>query len=423
MTIPSVAESGATGEANDFRNAVSRPYAPVAILATPKTGNLWLRFCLERGLQLRSVDPTSEEEIQTLLDNYVREQPANPFIFHAHLESTEARRQSFAEARVNLVTLLRHPIDIFLSLCRHHRRLATQTWPDNLLVSDATIEDYVNFIFPAQLGISASWARVGSSIVRYEEMINNPQQVYCRLLGTWRPGSDHTALSTFMTRIGSLEILRQSAGIETGDHFTVGRADQWRWLVNRPILAMFQRNKALMRIIEDWGYSADPDEPVKDTASPADAGITDPDPLDGISAFDNGVPFSAFLKIIFYFYYCHKTATFDFAHPTVTDDCSFFAWLTRPHGGGTHTLNNLEYEVMRFRKDVVRMCQGAHDFEYDSFRQWLHVYGLRDLALPPILLQDTAIAMGRLKVAPVPANVSTPSPRNTGAATVPFLSY
>lgn len=390
--MPSIQNTSDTNKAPEFYNADS---APVAILTTPKTGNLWLRFCLERALHLISVNSSTDHEIDTLLATYSKEQPANPFIFHAHLESTEARRLAFAAAGVNVVTLLRHPIDIFLSLRRHHRRHATSAWPDVLLLNDDTTEEYVDLALPAQLAISASWARADFPALRYEELLRAPRQVYNRLLDAWHPGRDHAALAAFMSSIGTLDMVRDSSDSQGLEHFSIGRAGQWKWEENRATLAIFKRNSALRQIVEDWGYSTDPEEVVTEALNESTA--EGQDPLYGVSAFDNGVPFGPFLKIVYYFHYHHKTGDFDHQHAANTGKRSFFEWLTRPHSENTCSLNNIEYEVIRFRRDVLKAFTRSKQFEYNSFRQWLHVYGARDLKLPLSLLHQTALAIGRLK--------------------------
>jgi hypothetical protein len=369
----------------------------VAILSTPKTGNLWLRFVLERALHMISVSATTDPEIQVLLDSQAHQRSSCSFLFHAHIMSTNARRQAFAKAGMNLVTILRHPIDIFISQLGHARRIETQSWPENLLLNDATVEEYLNYIFPAVLAISASWARAGVPILRYEEMIRIPRTAYQSLLENWLPNRDHTARVLFMTRIGTIDMLRQTAQSIDKGHFAVGRAGQWRQEENRDIVRMFQRNRALTQTIEDWGYSANPSEFLDECVSPNDASSSSRDPLQNIDLFDNGVRFAAHLKVIFHFHDCNDTGDFDHARPAATDAESFFAWLTRPHDDAIGGLTNLEFETLRFRIDVVKAFTCSHGLETDSYRHWLHVHGAREHNIPHCLLEKTAVTMGRLK--------------------------
>lgn len=408
-------------------NASAGSVAPVAILSTPKTGNLWIRYCLERGLHLYGRDVENERELTPLLDAYTSEAPKRPFIFHAHLEYTRQRAHALAATGAQIVTLLRHPIDTLLSLRRHHRRLGTRVWPDELLCSDSTTEEFVRDIFPALLAISASWARNGAAIVRYEDMLSSPKETLQRLLDRCSPAQNNSGTVAFMSRIASINLVRESSSPADQNHFAVGRSDQWRWDDNRDILEMFRRSPALMQTIEEWGYSADVASLLDAHDTSTHVNLDDHDPLHDVEMFDNGTSFCAFLKTVFYYHYYHNTAQFSTDFPTGLRDGSFFAWLSNRRDDCM--LTNLEHEVLRFRRDVLARYASAWGFEYDGYRLWLHVYGRRELQLDVMLLHNTAVSMSTLRGSRCDTNEArdtepnaSPSRRELLSAKMPFAS-
>lgn len=360
----------------------------VLICATPKTGNLWLRFCLERGLHLRPEDGGSDDQVRNLLaaDGTVS---AFPFIAHTHIQASPIYRQLAAENRTDIVTLMRHPVDVLISLRRHHIRHQTSIWPETMLLADETIATYVERIFPVLLGVTASWAKIGAHPVRYEDMCRNPAEAFTDIAQKLRPGSAARSLGQFMARISSLDYVRSAARPEDRDHFSVGRPDQWALPENQRMVEICQNSPLLRDVVESWGYNFDIDKSLHETHRVSSE--CPQDPLSAIDLFDNGEMFSPFLKIVFHYNQYVAAAQFDVATPASVSAGSFYAWLGEVSQDGALALSgmsNLEREVLRFRPDGALAFSRGLRLDIHRFRAWLFVHAAQELLLPPRLLES-----------------------------------
>jgi len=364
----------------------------VAILSTPKTGNLWLRFCLERGLSLRSVGVHNEGELDCLLAN-----PGNntefPFIFHAHINATPRRLHLLEKIDTDVVTLLRHPVDIFLSLRRHYEREPSQAWPENLLADRANAATYIERIFPSVLMTTASWIKAGTLPVRFEELNRTPAATLLALMDRLRHGQDNRAVAKFMAAISNIDIVRASAAASDRGHFALGLSGQWRFDENRDILEIFRNKKYLRDITESWGYSLDIEATPNELAA-SESNSTSALPLS--IAFDDGTPFPPFLKCVFLYHRHCTTGKFATEHPTSVGDGSFFRWLTEIDTESHLGLTNIEKEAIRFRRDAAMAFSPNGNLDVNGLRAWLFVHGAYELELAPCLLEYTATMLASL---------------------------
>ena len=203
----------------------------VAVVSTPRSGNMWLRRLLVAayGLEERSAHTPSEvawDELpgRCVLQLHWRRTPQ----FLALLE-----RHAFG-----VVVLARHPLDVLVSIL-HFAPHEPQTvrWLDGEAGDEAALDgaDPVSEAFlryatgpraQALLAVTPEWWGVADARVRYEELVAEPARELERLaddLGAplLVPAADAAAAVSFAD-------LRREA---SNEHFWQGRPGLWRHLL------------------------------------------------------------------------------------------------------------------------------------------------------------------------------------------------
>jgi hypothetical protein len=143
----------------------------IIILSTPKTGNTWLRWLLHEAYRIEIVD-LPEEWAPGCADDL-----PSRFVTHQHLFPSESLVRWLVESGAVVLTTIRHPADTFLSYFHYVK------WCDGGLDPSAAMlkEDgdrpgknalsYITDSFPQSYAISLAWAKLGSQIVRYEDLL------------------------------------------------------------------------------------------------------------------------------------------------------------------------------------------------------------------------------------------------------------
>ena len=157
---------------NDF--PVDPDRLKIVILSAPKTGNIWLRWLLHYTYEIPIVE-LPLEWAPGCADDF----PPS-FVTHQHLFPSESLVRWLVESRVVVLTTIRHPAATFLSFFHYVK------WHDAGLDPTAAMlkEDgdrpgknaltYVNYSLPLIYAISLAWAKLGSHVVRYEDLLVDP---------------------------------------------------------------------------------------------------------------------------------------------------------------------------------------------------------------------------------------------------------
>jgi hypothetical protein len=159
----------------------------VLLVATPKTGNVWLRSLLSEvyRLPVRDVSGDEFELPRVSRRRYVGQQHYMP--------RTELLEWG-ARAGITFVTLLRHPADVFVSYYHHVNRRASfitrnGVHPGNPAfgmigesLDSPAVLGYLETDFKKALGRSIAWAESGRAlVVRYEDLHQSPVETLATL--------------------------------------------------------------------------------------------------------------------------------------------------------------------------------------------------------------------------------------------------
>lgn len=228
---------------------------PIAILATPKTGNLWIKHVLVNVLEMTSDQFFNDQEIIRYFNNA---QSIRQIVFHAHLPYTSTLHDILITNKIKMISLMRNPLDIFLSLRSHVSRLGPASAQQGLILSEEPelIRDFARTYFLGDLGISAMWARRDAIFLRYENLITDPLNGFAemgRKLGIAHPEIEQFAISC--TRMSDIQEMRANARPGEQGHFTSAEIDKWKRPENREIVSILLQCPPIRSALRLWGYS------------------------------------------------------------------------------------------------------------------------------------------------------------------------
>ena len=146
----------------------------IVILSAPKTGNTWLRWLLHYAYKIPTVELPLEWAPGCADDLPPR------FVTHQHLFPSEGLVRWLVESRVVVLTTIRHPADTFLSLFHYLKWYDAGLNPTNAKLKEdgdrpgKNALKYITYSFPLPYAISLAWARLGSHVIRYEDLLVDP---------------------------------------------------------------------------------------------------------------------------------------------------------------------------------------------------------------------------------------------------------
>jgi sulfotransferase family protein len=222
----------------------------ILIVSTPRTGNTWLQHLLAAAYDLPMVDfvrPQTWEEVD-------REYSESGWVGKYHWRPQSETFQWALGRNVVLVTMVRHPADVLVSLYHYVNNLAERVAIDpeavrflfssskrrsNLAAIPWTegLEGYVRTKFFFSLNFSIGWLQSGLSYgVRYEDLWHCP-------ISTLRALTDHIRplpLRTIEEAVErcKIETLRHDAG-EGGIFFRSGGVGNWKSSLPASIVELF----------------------------------------------------------------------------------------------------------------------------------------------------------------------------------------
>ncbi len=230
----------------------------IAILATAKTGNLWIKHVLVSAFEMES---TEFFESQAIIRHYADAGANRRIVFHAHLPYTAALADVLRASQVRTISLVRNPLDIFLSLRSHVKRLGADSPEQERILSNdpAVLQDFAQTYFLGDLAISAVWARHDAILVRYEDMLSDPLNGFTdlgRKLGVSEADIDEFA--SFCTRTSDIHDIREHALPGDRAHFTSAEIDKWKRPENAEIASILLDCPPIRTALRLWGYSTEP---------------------------------------------------------------------------------------------------------------------------------------------------------------------
>ena len=242
----------------DTATPADRLVPRVAVIATPRSGNTWLRGMLAAMTGATEIAHHSPDDIAW--DSL----PA-AVALQIHWPPTHALVTTLARHSFRVVTISRHPLDVLISIlhfCRHEAQ--TSRWLDGAggneegLKGAAPQDDSVLAYargprFRSLLGVTASWWDRADATVGYEELVaDTPERLraVAELMGA------RTGLPE-LRRIAESRALDAMRPTSSNHHYWQGNPGGWRRLLPA------DRAEALAApvadILESLGYRMDPD--------------------------------------------------------------------------------------------------------------------------------------------------------------------
>ena len=229
----------------------------IAIVSSPRSGNMWLRRLLRTayGLDERSAFTPDELDWEALPDTCVLQ-------FHWH--RTPEFRALLERYGYSVVVLARHPLDVLVSILHFSAHEPdTSLWLDGeggdesmLRGADPTSPAFLAYAMSprarALLSVTPEWWPHADACVRYESLVEDPAAELDRIVQAL--GGQPVLPSEQVIEEVSFASLQQEA---PNKHFWQGRAELWREVV--PTAAALEIARAYPDM-HRFGYSVGVDE-------------------------------------------------------------------------------------------------------------------------------------------------------------------
>jgi Sulfotransferase domain len=207
------------------------------VAGPPKTGNVWLKSLLadvyDLGL-LRDIPGIPLDELQQFLD---AGQFPHGAIFHQHFRPCEGLFRLVGEHRIRLITALRHPYDVFVSLFYYVQSFSHLFTPGAQLhvlvgkpIDHPAVLDFLSRGddgFGLQITLAQRWLGNAERTVltRYEALADDPLAELTRITGELLPVAS-SRLRGAVERCRADRMRRQSPTLSR--HIRKGTAGDWR---------------------------------------------------------------------------------------------------------------------------------------------------------------------------------------------------
>jgi hypothetical protein len=229
----------------------------LAVVSTPRAGNMWLRRQLVAmfDLEERSAHTPDEVDWETLPEDCV---------LQLHWPRTRGFVRKLDRYGFHVVVLSRHPLDVLISILHFSaHEPETARWLDgahgdeHLIIGvEPTSHEFWKYATSrrarALVGVSAQWWKRGLVAMRYEDLVAEPARELQRVVDALgiRPALPPKAVTETVT-FGALK------SETSNEHFWQGQPNHWRALL--PELPARDIARAHARVLNQLGYPVDPD--------------------------------------------------------------------------------------------------------------------------------------------------------------------
>ena len=287
----------------------------IVILSTPKTGNTWLSWLLHYAYGIQLVELPLR-----WAPGYPDDLPPGS-VTYQHRFPSESLVRWLVDSQAVAITTVRHPADTFLSLFHYAKwgvvEQAAMLKQDGEHPGKCALR-YVNYVFPQIYSYSRAWGKLGSHVIRYEDLLVDPLSQLQGITSKIVP-LDEERLKTavllckpnLLTSVVDRRLLRTQ---------TSGRGVQE---LPSEIIEAMASNEAYTSVCKAYGYDwsrSAPELPKYD--------YDKIDPFGGRDRFDNDEPISPTLLKIYFQHVPNATARWP--EPWVTGGDSFWNWLRTP---------------------------------------------------------------------------------------------
>jgi SAM-dependent methyltransferase len=236
----------------------------LALVSSPRSGNMWLRRLLVGLVGGRELSADTPAAIPW------EDLPAST-ILQLHWPPEEQFVGLLRANGFSIIALMRHPLDVLISILQFAQtEPRTARWLNgaegnelDLLGADPCSEAFRSYARSARahalMGVTPAWLQSGrlDARVRYEDLVSAPVAELARLVGEVK--LDPLVDLEEPVRANSLERLRSE---ESEGHFWRGQPGTWRFLLPPPVAGELAASHT--RALAAGGYTVEPDPGLTD---------------------------------------------------------------------------------------------------------------------------------------------------------------
>jgi hypothetical protein len=352
----------------------------ILIVSTPKTGNTWLKYLLSAIYDLPMKDISFDFEIAHLNSFGSR------WIGHQHYEIEESILSWSKETKAVLITTIRHPGDMLVSLYNYIKDVpAFQDLPfvpdlvpsrdfnetNNKKIDLQFSEAGRNFLLH-ELNISLEWIRSGiTRAVRYEDLWRDPVETLAKLTAN----ISEVPLDTIERAVEfcDISLVRKQRGADT-NLIRKGGIGGWVESLPQDVIDMFRFDERFKSITAELGYNFDPQDPL--LINPIKS-RTYYNPFRSITQFNNGVVIAPIIVRLYLTIPSNQSERWLPLEESPAP-ASFFSWLNTPTDSDTNLsieqpqvlISNLAAYIYQIRSDVQAAFPDLYGLHRTDFAKW-----------------------------------------------------
>lgn len=374
------------------------PFKPdhlkILIVGTPRTGNTWTKLLLSKIYDLPLIDLPAVFEPDFL------EAQGDRWICHKHYAPTPRLLAWAKEHRLVLITTVRHPGDILVSLfhfVNYQAPLSPVFKAPKIMALDGGVMGentlhYVKTGFSYYLDISLYWMLSHESlVVRYEDLWQDPFGSLATLTAQIHPVPQDRIQQALVQC--DFDFLHE---YHDPRFFRSGRIGEWRASLTPEVLEVLKQVPYSVQF-EILGYGLQAIDPAND---PFALPRTDTNPFRKRATFDNGIPIPPIVMQI-YIDDGSRIERWPWPYETENRD-SFLGWLNAPAEadpleGAAPVITNLAGYVYKTRPDLQKAYPNPFGQDRAAFAAWFLTYAAAEYALPAEMLdpiRHSSIALG-----------------------------
>jgi hypothetical protein len=339
----------------------------IVILSTPKTGNTWLRWLLHYAYEIPIVELPPEWTPGCADDLPPR------FVTHQHLFPSESLVQWLVESRAVALTTIRHPAAAFLSLFHYVKWHDAGSDPTTALLKQdgdrpgKNALKYITYWFPQSYAISLTWPKLGSHVLRYEDLLVDPLSRLREVTSKIVPlDEERLKAAVFLCKPEQLT----RPGLVDPRQLRTRLARRWIQELPSEIVDTMAGIQPYVSACKMYGYDWN-----KSALEPLGYDYDKIDPFRGHDRFDNGELIGpSFAQI-----YLHEApnASARWPNPWVTKGDSFWNWLRAPSPLASlnpdlpaGTLTNIMVMLHNLRPDLQLAYKNLATSDRIEFAMW-----------------------------------------------------
>ena len=339
----------------------------IVILSAPKTGNTWLRWLLHYTYEI----PIAElpgEWAPGCGDDLPRS-----FVTHQHLRPSKSLVRWLVESRAVVLTMIRHPADTFLSYFHYVKWHYAGADPSVAMLKQdgdrpgKNALKCIKYSFSQNYAVSLAWAKLGSRVVRYEDLLADPLSQLREVSSKIVPlDEERLKAAVFLCKPEQLT----RPGLVDPLHLRTRSARRWIQELPSEIVDAMAGLQPYASACKTYGYDWSRSAP-----EPSAYDYDKIDPFRGHDRFDNGELIGSSLAKI----YLHEVpnASARWPEPWVTEGESFWNWLRAPSALASlspdlpaETLTNIMMVMHNLRTDLQLAYRNPAGSDRIRFATW-----------------------------------------------------